>query len=351
MDTLSQQIRFWNAATTPLRCVDIVVEGPSVKTFRFTATDGSWFRYRPGQFITVELPVPSGTIYRTYTLSSTPTRPQLVSLTVKAQGDSIGSRWLLESFKIGDTLKAVGPAGIFTLPPAPEKLLFVSGGSGVTPMLSMTRYLYDIGAKVDIHFMHFGRTPADLLFRQELESVAKSWPALKLHWVVESDAQQAWSGPTGRIDSTLLDSLCPDLGTRDVFCCGPEPFMKATREAVTAIAGSLGRYSEESFQPAAAPAPAAPTAPGGNTCEIRFSASGKSVHIASDITILAAAQQAGLGISYACQMGLCGTCLVKKTAGDVVMEHQGGITDDDIAEGYILACCSRPVSAAIELEL
>lgn len=355
MDTpiANEAVRFWDATTTPLRCVDIIAEAPSVKTFRFAATDGSWFRYRPGQFITVELPAPGGTVYRTYTLSSSPTRPQLCSITVKAQGNSIGSRWLLESFKVGATLKAFGPAGDFTLKDAPTKLLLVSGGSGITPMLSMTRHLFDTAAKVDIRFLHFGRAPADLLCRGELESMAASWPALKLRWVVEDDSGAPWSGPTGRIDRAMLSLLCPDVASRDVFCCGPEPFMKATRDAVTAIAGSLSRYQEESFQPTApAPAPEAATAaPAVGDCEVSFTKSKRSVKIGGDATILSAAQAAGLAIPYACQMGLCGSCRVMKTEGEIAMQHDGGISDDEIAEGYILACCSKPASASIAIDL
>lgn len=355
MDTpiANEAVRFWDATTTPLRCVDIIAEAPSVKTFRFAASDGSWFRYKPGQFITVELPEPGGTVYRTYTLSSSPTRPQLASITVKAQGNSIGSRWLLESFQVGNTLKAFGPAGDFTLGAAPMKLLLVSGGSGITPMLSMTRHLFDTGSAADIRFLHFGRTPSDLLCRGELESMAASWPSLKLRWVVEDDSSAPWAGPTGRIDRAMVSLLCPDVASRDVFCCGPEPFMKATREAVSAIAGSLKRYQEESFQPAApAPAPATiPTAPAIADCEVNFIKSKRSVKIAGDATILSAAQAAGLAIPYACQMGLCGSCRVMKTDGDITMQHDGGISDDEIAEGYILACCSKPASTSIAIDL
>ncbi|WP_374373296.1 2Fe-2S iron-sulfur cluster-binding protein [Dongia sp.] len=344
-----QPLRFWNAATTKLRCVAIATEAPDVKTFHFAAEDGAWFRYQPGQFVTFALPVPGNTVYRTYTLSSTPTRPLRASVTVKAQKDSIGTRWLLDHFQVGESLSAVGPAGDFTLPPNPEKLLFISGGSGVTPMLSMTRYLHDLAAEVDITYLHFARTPADLLFTSEIDALAGFWPALKPRFIVDDPACANWAGPVGRPSDALLRQLCPDLAGRDVFCCGPAPFMQAMREAVTTIAGSLDRYREESFQPAAPkPVESAVTT---DSAEIRFTQSGRSASIGGTETILAAAQAAGIPIPYACEMGLCGTCQVKKISGDVVMNHDGGITDDAIAEGYILACCSRPASGTIEIDL
>lgn len=346
--------QIWNAATAKLRCIGIVPEAPDVKTFHFAAEDGSWFNHAPGQFITLALPVPGNTVYRTYTLSSTPTRPRRASVTVKAQKDSIGTRWLLDQFRIGDSLSAVGPAGDFTLPPKPERLLFVSGGSGVTPMMSMTRYLHDLAAEVDITFLHFARTPDDLLFCAELDGIAGTWPALKPRFIVDDTAGQAWAGPVGRPNEALLRELSADLADRDVFCCGPAFFMQAVREGVAAIAGSLTRYREESFQPAAAPAPAVVDLNPGdsaNACEVSFTKSSRSARIGGDATILTAAQQAGLAIPYACQMGLCGTCRVMKISGDVTMEHEGGISDEEIAEGYILACCARPASAAVAIDL
>lgn len=343
-----QTQRFWNAAQTRLRCVAIVTEAPDVKTFHFAADDGSWFRYQPGQFVTLALPVPTGTVHRTYTLSSTPTRPQRASVTVKAQRDSIGTRWLFDHFHIGDTLSAVGPTGDFTLPAKPGKLLFISGGSGVTPMMSMTRYLHDLASDADIAFLHFARSPDDLLFTAELDGLAGAWSSLKPRFVVEQ-AGGAWTGPLGRPSELLLRQLCHDLDGRDVFCCGPAPFMAAVRDAVTAIAGTLDRYREESFQPAAPAPSAAPVVAG--KIEIRFTSSSRQVEIAGSDTILHAAQAAGIPLPYACQMGLCGTCMVKKVGGEVTMEHQGGITDDDIAAGYILACCSRPAGSGIEIDL
>jgi ferredoxin-NADP reductase len=345
---ITQIPRFWNAAQTKLCCTAIVPEAPDVKTFHFAAEDGAWFRYQPGQFVTLALPVPGNTVFRTYTLSSTPSRPQRASVTVKAQKDSIGTRWLLDHCKVGQMLSAVGPAGDFTLPENPSRLLFVSGGSGVTPMLSMTRYLHDLAAEVDIAFLHFARSPADLLFTTELDGLAGLWPKIKPRFIVDDPAGDSWAGPVGRPGEALLRQLCPDLAGRDIFCCGPAPFMQAVREAVALISGSLARYREESFQPVAAPAPE-PAITGG--IEVSFTRSGRNATIQGADTILAAAQAAGVPIPSACQMGLCGTCMVKKVSGEVTMTHEGGILDEDIAEGYILACCSRPASDRIEIEL
>ena len=127
----------WNDLE-PLECVMVVPEAQDVKTFVFRPPSGATFIYRAGQFLTLELPLPSGTISRTYTVSSSPTSNVYLSVTVKAQVNSIGSRWMMDHLKPGMRLKAHGPAGVFHLPRQPDgKYLFISAGSGVTPMMSM----------------------------------------------------------------------------------------------------------------------------------------------------------------------------------------------------------------------
>jgi ferredoxin-NADP reductase len=350
---LTQAPRFWNG-TALLRCVDVIDEAPNVRTFRFATADGSWFRYSAGQFVTLEIPTAAETVYRTYTLSSTPTRPQVASVTIKAQANSIGTRWLLDNLKVGDTLKAVGPAGEFFLPSQREKLLFISAGSGITPMMSMTRFLFDRAEPVNIQFVHFGRSPEDLLFHAELNEMARTWKRLTLLWSVETPAAGGWSGLQGRIDQLGLEVLCRDVAEREIYCCGPTPFMKATRDAVLAATGSLARYHEESFQPEAptpVPAAKAATNPDTEIAEIRFTKSGRSAHIGFDTTILEAARSVGIAIPYACTMGLCGTCKVMKGGGLVRVDHNGGVTDGELQEGYVLACCTRPMDRFVEIEI
>ena len=125
----------------PLECAMVVPETSDTATFTFRAPSGAWFDYQPGQFVTLDLPVPGGNVQRTYTISSSPSRPLSISVTVKAQPGSTGGRWMLDHLRPGMQLKAYGPAGIFSFVrhEAP-KYLFISAGSGVTPLMSMTTW-------------------------------------------------------------------------------------------------------------------------------------------------------------------------------------------------------------------
>lgn len=344
MNALLEMPRPWDAARQPLECVDVRVETADVRTFTFRAGPGTMFRYRPGQFITLYIPVEDAPVYRSYTLSSTPSRPFAVSVTVKAQADSIGTRWLFDNVTPGVTLHAVGPMGNFHLPDPPEEpLLLLSAGSGITPMMSMLRWCQDCAPGTDITFVQCARTPEDLMFLDELALMMRGMPRLRVVSVV---ARGTVEPPflSGRMDMALMGIAAPDFAARRVYCCGPDGFMAAMREGL--IAGGLDpeHYAQESF--GAPEVEAAPITEGG--AAIRFSTSGIETLGDSSQTLLEIARAAGVAIPSACGMGLCGTCKVR-ASGPVEMEHQGGIFDDEIAEGYILACCSRP-QGAVDVE-
>ena len=336
--------------TETLECVMVVPDVADTASFTFRAPSGAWFDYQPGQFITLDLPVPGGNVQRTYTISSSPSRPLSISITVKAQKGSIGTRWMLDHLKPGMRIKAYGPAGVFSFHRHPaRKYLFISAGSGITPMMSMTTWAWDSGEMPDITFVHAARRPSEIIFRERLEQFANRVPGLKLRFTVEEpDPFRAWPGYEGRLTQIMLGLMAPDYLEREVFCCGPEPFMQAVRDMLGALGYDMARYHQESFQaPVATEAEAVPlndTVPDADTrAEITFGLSGVTAACAETDTVLAVARASGLNIPSGCTFGLCGTCKVRKTAGQVHMVHNGGISEDDIADGWILACCSKPM--------
>ncbi|MGY5809133.1 2Fe-2S iron-sulfur cluster-binding protein [Rhizobium sp. LEGMi198b] len=349
----------WVGAAQQLRVVNVVDEAPDVKTFMFEAERPSLFSYRAGQFLTLELPTAAGPLLRTYTIASSPSRPMTISVTVKAQATSIGTRWMFENLSKGSLLKAIGPAGAFTLDLSRRhKLLFVSAGSGVTPMMSMLRWLSDVSPDADVTFLHCARSPADIIFRTELACLAHLMPNLKLGFVVEHRSSD-WSGLSGRLDSGKLKCLVPDLLDREIFCCGPDPFMAGMRSLAAAAGFTMEHYHEEAFSFAPAVTaevviettrhpPAAESGAAGTS--VRFQVSGVEGNATPDETVLAVARRCGVRLPSVCEIGLCGTCKVKMASGDVDMSHDGGITGEEIAEGYILACCSKPLSP-VEIEI
>ena len=337
-----------NDRTQLLICLSAITEAPAVKTFTFETAERSWFRYAPGQFMTFELPEAGPDVLRSYTLSSAPSRPFTVSVTVKAQADSIGSRWMLDHLKPGMRVRAHGPSGAFTLQHHPaEKYLFISAGSGITPMMSMTRWLYDQGRAADVAFIHAARSPGDIIFRDEVEWMAGRMQPFRLAWVVEDPSSRFWPGFRGRISASLLPEMAPDFRNREIFCCGPEPFMAAIRAILTHAGFDMRHYHEESFHPAALEVPT--TSPD-ETSRLIFAQSGVEHDCRPGETVLMAAKSIGINIPSACQSGLCGTCRLRCLEGQVDMQHNGGILDEEIDEGYILACCSTPKGGRVVIE-
>lgn len=341
----------WDSSVQELVCTMVVDETHNVKTYTFKAENGSWFKFKPGQFVTLSIPSPDGPVLRTYTISSTPSRPFSMSVTVKLQPGSEGTRWLFENVHVGDTIKAYGPAGEFSFFNQPtDKYLLISAGSGITPMLSMTRWMFDYGYDMDVNFISCVQVPEDILFKEELENVAKRCPNFRLSWVCAEDNNNAWTGYRGRFNRLLLGLAAPDYMDRDVYCCGPAPFMKAVREALDASGFDMSRYFEESF---GAPEPSEQQDQFPSEAEVvqvSFGKSNKQQECSQRETLLDAAKAADIAIPSACGFGVCGTCKVKVTSGDTHMVHSGGISQKDIDAGYVLACCTNPISNT-EIEL
>lgn len=327
-----------------LECAMVIPEAEDCVTIAFRSPSGAWFDYKPGQFLTFDLPLPGGAVQRTYTISSSPSRPLSISITVKAQPGSLGARWMIDHLHPGMRLRARGPAGQFTSLRHPaRKYLFISAGAGITPMMSMTTWAWDSGEMPDIVFVHAARRPRDIIFRNRLEQFASRVPGLQLRFTVEEvEPFSVWPGYRGRLSQIMLGLMAPDYLEREVLCCGPEPFMKSVREMLDSLGFDMAHYHEESFEtPALEEVPAGPVAPA-IAAEVAFAATGVTIATDGSETVLAIARRAGLEIPANCNFGLCGTCKVHKLSGEVLMVHNGGISDDEIAEGVILACCSRP---------
>jgi ferredoxin-NADP reductase len=333
----------------PLECVAVLPEAPAVKTFAFRPPSGARIAFRAGQFVTLDLPLPGGPVQRTFTISSSPLTQAYLSVTVKVQANSLGGRWMHDHLAPGMRLRAFGPAGQFHLPDQPDgRYLFVSAGSGVTPMMSMATTLYERGEDPDICFIQCARRPSDLIFRRRLELMSTRATGIGLHFVVGApEPYEVWTGYRGRFNRLMLGLMCNDYLDREVYCCGPAGFMDGVREILISLGYDMGRYRQESFAaPAAAPAigdafdDPQPDAEG--AAEVVFARSGKAIACRESDTILALARGNGVPVISGCTFGLCGTCRVRKRSGEVHMVHNGGITDEDIAAGYILMCCAHP---------
>ncbi len=347
----------WSNGRHVVRCVKVIQETWDVKTFCFMAEQPVMFFFKPGQFVTLELEIKGEQVFRSYTISSSPSVPYSFSITVKRAPGGLVSNWLHDNMIEGYELAVHGPVGQFNCIDFPaEKVLMLSGGVGITPLMSMMRWYFDTNSAVDVEFIHSARSPKDIIYHRELEHIFSRIPEFKMHIVCEQSDKlgEAWAGFRGYLTKQMLELMAPDFMEREVYCCGPTPYMNAVKHLLEQNGFDMKHYHEESF--GATPVDVqedveefaelaqeeADAIQASDLLRVDFASTGKSVQIIPGETVHAAASKLGLHIPKACGMGICGTCKVMKISGEVEMSHNGGITDEDVAEGYILSCCSVP---------
>lgn len=349
----------WSPDDEWLECVQVRDETHDVRSFVLRPLQPRSFRYRPGQFITLSLDIDGERVNRCYTLCSSPTRPDTLCITVKRVPGGRVSNWLHEHMRPGRRLSANGPAGAFCFPPGPVQVpargqLYLSGGSGITPLMSMSRAWADLGLDADVQFIHAARTPQDIVFAEEQALLARTLPRWRATHVCESrGTAPGYGGLIGRLHLPLLRNQVPDFLEREVWCCGPAPFMAAVRAMLGEAGFDMVRYHEESFSfesLAVEPDAAVERTPEAHSADVqarRFAITlktrGERFECGSDETILKAAQRAGVRWPFSCASGICGTCRTRKLTGEIEMNQGGGLRPREVAQGWILPCCSKPL--------
>ena len=333
-----------------LRVGSIVTETPSVKTFRLLPSSSDRFlpfTFVPGQFLNVAFGIGGARMNRSYSISSSPTQRDYVELTVRREPRGAVSRHINDLLKVGDQIEAGGPVGKFTFTGTEaDSIVLIAAGVGITPMISITRYLTEREWAGDIFFIYTCRTPADFIFANEVAALQRLNPKLRVAVTISQAEGTDWKGPRGRITKEWLTQTVPDLASRRVHLCGPPSMMDSTKAILTELGVPSERVKTEAFG-ATKPAPAAP----GTTAKpaapatgplITFSNNNKSAKIHVDQTVLELSEELGIGIEFSCRVGTCGLCKVKMTSGEVEMAVEDALDADDKAKGIILACQAKP---------
>src|SRR6185437_4710753 len=341
----------WNSdADDTLVFCQVRQETHDVKSFFFRAPSERAFVFEPGQFITLELEIDGEAVNRCYTISSPPTRPHTISITVKRVPGGKVSNWLHDNLHAGSEVRVLGPSGEFTCARHPaRKYLFLSAGSGITPLMSMSRAHHELGDDSDIVFVHSARTPDDIIFARELDLIASNQSHFRTAFVCERlGARTNWPGVTGFLSLPLLRLIAPDFLEREIFTCGPAPYMQAVRKLLDEGGFERSHYHEESFSFDTVSEVAAQltTAPVETETRFRvsFAKSNREIECGSGQHVLDAAKKAGVRLPASCTQGMCGTCKVRLVSGEVAMKHAGGIRQREIDQGMVLLCCSKPLS-------
>ncbi len=314
------------------RCVAATGIARDVVALRFVVAGGPALDFQPGQYVSLTAVIDGRRYQRSYSMSSSPTERESFEIMVKRVAGGAVSNWLCDTIAVGSELTMRGAYGRFTCAPNPRrKLLFLSAGSGITPMLAMTRWVAARELDTDVVFYHCARTPEDLIAADELRELARSHPGIAVHLALtRPPGSSRWKGARGHIDRAQLRRIAPDLAERGVFACGPEGFMQRTRSLMEAAGFPMRRYREESFGAGHAVVTAGGT--------IRMPGSRKPFPCDSLQSILEAAESAGITIPNACRTGDCGECKRVVKSGKVTMGSTAALDPAEAEAGAVLTC-------------
>ena len=293
----------WSARE--LRGVVVGVRAETEDSATVTIKPGWGFSgdYRPGQYLGIGLRVGGRWHWRSYSLTSIPRRDnKLISITVKATPEGFLSSHLVNGVEPGTIVRLAAPKGDFALPdPPPAKLLLVTAGSGITPIMAMLRSLKKRGESPDIMHVHSAPTADEVIFHDELRALEQAQPNYRLHLQLTADM--------GKFDFAALDGVVPDWTDRSTWACGPLAMLDSV-EKVWAQAGMAESLHTERFT-------IARTDKGGQGGTVTFAISDKSIELDGATKLLEAGEKVGIQMPFGCRMGICQSCVLPLESGYV----------------------------------
>lgn len=332
---------------TSVRIVRVVRETADAVSLELApdAAHADRFSYRPGQFLTLRIPSDlTGSVSRCYSLSSAPHEGGPLKVTVKRTVDGYGSNWLCDNATEGLTLDVLPPAGIFTPDSLDTDLLLFAGGSGVTPVLSILKSVLAQGSG-HCTLIYANQHENSVIFAEELAELAAAHPdrLLVLHWLQSVQGLPSVAG---------LAAMARPWAGREVFVCGPGPFMDAVAAAMAELGADRKRVHSEKFVSLSGnpfeidTAATEVVADDGDAALARVELDGENHELTwpRQQTLLDTMLAKGLDAPYSCKEGACSACVCRVVSGEVSMRRNEILEEEDIADGYVLACQAVPVT-------
>ena len=306
----------WSARALRGRVLEVRRETEDSATLVIKPGWGFSFDYEPGQYIGIGLLVEGRWRWRSYSLTSSPVTSKgsrTITITVKAMPEGFLSTHLVGGVAPGTIVRLAAPQGNFVMPdPGPASVLFLTAGSGITPVISMLRTLVRRGQLGDVTHLHSAPTEADVMFAAELSELEQRHDGYRL--------QLRATRAEGRLDMDRLDEVVPDWRERQTWACGPEAMLEAA-ERTWKAAGIADRLHLERF--------AVSRAAHGSGGTVEFSRSGKTTTVDGATSLMDAGEAAGIQMPFGCRMGICQSCVVGLLDGHVRdlrtgVEHEPG---------------------------
>jgi stearoyl-CoA 9-desaturase NADPH oxidoreductase len=316
------------------RVVKVVEETPLTKTF-VLQPNALWAGAQAGQFVRVRQEINGRRVERVYSLSSR-AGARRIAFTVKRQPGGVMSNYVHDHLRAGQVLTISQAMGEFVLPDVlPARILLLSGGSGITPVMAMLRDLQARHYAGSVVFVHVCRAQSDLIFAQTLQAMAAAWTALRVVLHFDETA--------GRFTPQTLQSLVPDIALRSTWLCGPAGLMDAVH-AFWESENIITPLQSERFVAVPLLAASVP----GTPVQVRFLASGQGFTTEGVAPLLVQAEQAGFAPKHGCRIGICRSCQCVKTSGTVENLQTGEVSS---APNELIRLCISAARSDVTLDL
>ena len=328
-----------------LRVAEIIEETASTKTLRMEPEDGELPPFRAGQYVNFFVDIGGVQTSRPFSISSAPGKPY-VDLTVRRMPDGFVSSYLLDEVRKGDGFESTGPSGSFYYEPLMDtgSLVFLAGGSGITPFASMTRDAVARKLPLDIHIIYGSRNPGDIIFKEELTGLAAANSNIRLDIVI-SEPPEDWTGLCGFLNLGMVSELVGPVADKTFFMCGPPvmyPLCGGALEALR-VPGRLVRREVYGPPLDITSEPGWPGVSPDAVFEVEEARSGRKIKARASEPLMNALEREGIVLPALCRAGECAACRTRLLYGKVFAPERVALRRVDRAAGYIHPCMSYPV--------
>ena len=336
---------------------DIVKETNDAVSICFK--NGSFFRklkYKPGQFLTIHVPMDKVVHKRAYSFSSNPYTDKDLKITIKRVEKGLVSNYVHDFLKAGDKLEVDDPAGSFYVEPSSQskkQYVLFAGGSGVTPMFSMVKSILTEEKESKILLIYANRDMESIIFHDEIKALEKAYPnTFSVEHILSSNKENKGNYYSGLATKQLVDAIF--LKHQLIFedhvymICGPFGYMEKIKEVLDQNGISREKIKIEVFK-----SPVIKLTGKNLVSDVTLKFEGKEhqLKVRGDTSILQQAMSDNIVIPYSCRSGMCSTCKAKCVSGDIQMTEGHFLPESDVKNGDILTCISYPTSEKIVVEI
>jgi len=329
-----------------LKVKEIIEETASAKTLRMVSNDGRLPIFKAGQYISLFVEIGKVLTSRPYSISSAPGKSYL-DLTVRKTANGFVSDYLLKKAAVGDKFESTGPSGSFyyELLMDSSSLVFLAGGSGVTPFMSIIRHAAAKKLPQKIHLLYGSRKPNDIIFKKELDSIAARNSNIKVDYVI-SEPPASWKGASGFLDANMISKLIGSAKDRTFYICGPAPMYALCGPALTKLGVPLRRIHKEVYGPLACVSDEKGW-PKGADLDAEYTVveerTGRKIRARAGEPLMVSLERAKIVIPAVCRSGECTACRTRLVSGKVFIPERVHRRLCDVKSGYIHPCMTYPL--------